>query len=619
MAKIALFNIPFSGHINPTLQLASQLVERGHHLDYWATAAMAKKIQPTGARLRTYPDSVHFPTGAENLFALTSQLATAAEQLYPWLLAELEQHPLDIILTDSSTVWGQYLGLELDIPVVTLFPNFVVTQQVLTNSPKTILKTLHDAARYLPDTIRAVTTSYHVSTNLHPYQVGSPMDVLSSTSTTNIVFTSKDFQPYGVSFDDSFHFVGPQIASRANKVTQKRVDQQQIYISLGTLYNNNRRFYTNCVHALIDSQHHVTISTGSTEMTQYLQGLVLELQAKNQSTTSTFTIADRVDQLAVLASCDLFITHGGMNSVSESIAAQVPMLVVPQTIEQSINAARVEQLELGKYEHNLFASAQKITAAVRKILSNSTAFQKPLSQLSDNFRTGQKEISAVKIIEQKIAATNNQQPPKIMLIHGYGTNIESAFAKPRGKSAGFYAFSDLLIRGQAELFRWDVPFRPQFPDTINPFALLNMYKQEQKELTNPSLFKRLDQTIHQHKTESIITNSMGGELLITYLKDHPLPPSVKRIITIQSDMQQRFELDSSVKKRLENNTLIWENYWCWWDQALFASGFLNRSGRAGVSGTRVKGIKNKFYPLIRNGNLHISSIIDPEFVKRLKL
>ena len=44
-----------------------------------------------------------------------------------------------------------------------------------------------------------------------------------------------------------------------------------------------------------------------------------------------------VPQLDLLARVDLFVTHGGMNSVSEGLYYGVPLVVVPQQLEQALN------------------------------------------------------------------------------------------------------------------------------------------------------------------------------------------------------------------------------------------------------------------------------------------
>lgn len=63
---------------------------------------------------------------------------------------------------------------------------------------------------------------------------------------------------------------------------------------------------------------------------------------------NNFYVYTSVPQLEVLQKSSLFITHGGMNSVNESIYYSVPMLVSPIGGDQLTIADRVEELGLGK-------------------------------------------------------------------------------------------------------------------------------------------------------------------------------------------------------------------------------------------------------------------------------
>ena len=48
-----------------------------------------------------------------------------------------------------------------------------------------------------------------------------------------------------------------------------------------------------------------------------------------------------IPQLELLPKCSVFVTHGGMNSVQESLYFGVPMVVVPQQAEQRFNGRQV--------------------------------------------------------------------------------------------------------------------------------------------------------------------------------------------------------------------------------------------------------------------------------------
>ena len=45
---------------------------------------------------------------------------------------------------------------------------------------------------------------------------------------------------------------------------------------------------------------------------------------------------------------DVFVTHGGMNSVSEAMVYGTPMVVIPFVSDQPVNARCIEKLGIGK-------------------------------------------------------------------------------------------------------------------------------------------------------------------------------------------------------------------------------------------------------------------------------
>ena len=52
--KALFFSLPLHGHINPTLPLVRELVERGDRIVYYSTPAFAAKIEQAGAQYRPY-------------------------------------------------------------------------------------------------------------------------------------------------------------------------------------------------------------------------------------------------------------------------------------------------------------------------------------------------------------------------------------------------------------------------------------------------------------------------------------------------------------------------------------------------------------------------------------
>lgn len=146
------------------------------------------------------------------------------------------------------------------------------------------------------------------------------------------------------------HYLGPLIDTNRKKTEQSDASYQTIlrpecpiiYCSLGTLYekaNKAKPIY----------RHFATLLKVAHIMPDYefVIGLKEEFAQKLTDVPANIHFFDQVPQLAVLAECVLFITHGGLQSVKESISNRVPMLVYPVWWDQFGNAAKVASHGLG--------------------------------------------------------------------------------------------------------------------------------------------------------------------------------------------------------------------------------------------------------------------------------
>jgi UDP:flavonoid glycosyltransferase YjiC (YdhE family) len=52
MSKVIFFNIPATGHVNPSIPLVKELVTRGERVIYYCTETYRAKIESTGAEFR---------------------------------------------------------------------------------------------------------------------------------------------------------------------------------------------------------------------------------------------------------------------------------------------------------------------------------------------------------------------------------------------------------------------------------------------------------------------------------------------------------------------------------------------------------------------------------------
>jgi MGT family glycosyltransferase len=342
MTQAWFFNIPTHGHINPTLPLVQALVGEGDEVTYFAGPRFAGRIEATGAAYGEYGDAYTFDQTRTDAHAILqgSQLAEATAALMPALNERLAQERPDYVLFDMSAPWGALIAQRQRIPAVASFPHLPFNWRVFLNDARVLKKGIH-SLRPGQGYYRALQRQTARLAREQKLRKPTELNVLSSSAELNIVFSSRYFQPFEEHFDDSYHYIGPVInTARTDEPFEitRGPGQPLLYIAVGTLYQADLRFFEQCIEAFGDGRFAVIMSVGKAVDPADLGPL-----------PANFSVAQYVPQLQILDQADLFITHGGMNSINEAVMALVPMVAVPNTIEQAVNAFRIEQLGAGRY------------------------------------------------------------------------------------------------------------------------------------------------------------------------------------------------------------------------------------------------------------------------------
>ena len=331
--KIAWFCIPAHGHTNPTLKVVKELTDAGHQVFYFSFEMFREKIEQAGATFIGC-DGYDFDmedkenadrVGKDKVFA-TELLVSSTLALDEMTTEKIEEIKPDIIVSDSVAFWGKLVAMKHRIPYVSSTTTFAFNRysaKYMKESPWDIAKMLFAMPRINKQIKRL---------RDHGYPVKGLLEIVQNDNETNtIVYTSKYFQPCQETFSDRYHFIGPSIRPVTEQVM--KTAEKTVYISMGTV-NQNREFYRNCIHVLGKTDWQVIISMGTN--TEHFDHLPANIQ-----------IHETVDQMAVLSIADAFITHCGMNSASEGLYFQVPLVLFPQTPEQGAVAKRTEELGAG--------------------------------------------------------------------------------------------------------------------------------------------------------------------------------------------------------------------------------------------------------------------------------
>ena len=108
-------------------------------------------------------------------------------------------------------------------------------------------------------------------------------------------------------------------------------------------------------------------------------------QKKLKNVPDNIHIYPSVPQVDILEFADVFVTHGGMNSVSESIVKGTPMVVIPFVSDQPVNATQIETLGLGKRLEYKHVTSESLKQTVFSVLHD--------EQISSNMKQTQELIA----------------------------------------------------------------------------------------------------------------------------------------------------------------------------------------------------------------------------------
>lgn len=395
MSKLLYFGVPAAGHVNPMLPVLSELVKRGENVVAYNSEAYRAKFEQTGATFKSYPtmaeaEELMKHAGAGNFARNGLKFLQITQKTLPLALDDIQRERPDAVLYDSLATWGRAAAEKLNHKTIAFLSTFVLTPPIaLSIMPMSALfNMMWRSIPYMPQTKlteRALQREFGVPA----HTVANP---LAQTGQLNVIFTARDLQPKNELFGDDYAFIGAAVTERDDKLDFTLDDRPVVYISLGTINNQNVEFYRQCFEAFADYPAQFVMSVGK------------QTDIKSLGTIpANFIVRNFVAQLELLKRTTVYISHSGMNSVHESLFYGVPLILVPQQAEQLIVSMQIEKIGagevLGRKPPFGKTTAAELRAALEKVMANHGRYQEKARWLGDKLRAaGGVERAADEII-----------------------------------------------------------------------------------------------------------------------------------------------------------------------------------------------------------------------------
>ncbi|VAW72930.1 hypothetical protein MNBD_GAMMA14-1374 [hydrothermal vent metagenome] len=347
MATLLVTTLPHEGHLNPTFPIARKLAHAGHEIHYLDHPRIRHRLRTEGFPTVPYrplspADTLMFwriwrlarAHGLEESRQAIMLFTTRLEVLARYIQSVIRQLQPALIINDVFN-YGTRLAAELaGIPWVDCWTAGLMHAS---EDGCTSLHSREDLTQ-LSDLFDRRMNSVRRALELPAQEPGA---FLRPSPWLQLYCTCAELEPPHPDPGPGAVYVGPSFSGRREDSESGFLQdwfqgsQPLIYVSLGTFFNKRADFFHRIVDAFTGIPVQVVVSSP------------LATSRSFRALPPNIRFFQRVPQTELLRRADLFLSHGGNNSVNESLALGVPLLITPVGGEQEANAVRVEWLGAG--------------------------------------------------------------------------------------------------------------------------------------------------------------------------------------------------------------------------------------------------------------------------------
>lgn len=369
MSRFLFVVPPLTGHINPTAAVGAELSARGHDVAWAGHPGTMEPLLPAGARvfpviddaldarLRADRDRWMGLRGAAALkFFWEEFLIPLAGAMLPGTADAVASFAPDVVVCDQQALAGAVAARRAGVAWVTS-----------ASTPAELLRPLADMRR-VEEWISDQMTAFQRASG-----IDDPVDLRFSPALV-LVFTTAALMGDVSGFDGRYAFTGPALTRRPDRGdfpwTWLDPARAHLLVSLGTLSGPaGDRFFG--------------------VVTEALRGLEDELQAvvvgpPVPSAPDHILFTGHVPQLALLPRMSAVVSHGGHNTVCESLAHGLPLVVTPIRDDQPLVAQQVADAGAGIRLRFGRLRPAELRDAVRAVLGDSS-YRAAAARIRDSF------------------------------------------------------------------------------------------------------------------------------------------------------------------------------------------------------------------------------------------
>jgi zeaxanthin glucosyltransferase len=407
MARIGAFCLSLTGHLNPFSGLAAELAARGHEVIFFHLPDFAEQVRRRGFRFEAFGGSLCPPGTFEEKYREMSRLeglqatrasldilTLQAEALFAEARPAIERAKLDLWIVDQLDYAAATLAAQMGAPFVTVIVTLMMHREDgvpgFSGEPYTDDAAVLERDRRSNEMVLATSKpfrdyigEYRVKAGLGPFSYDNLWSGLAQ-----ITQQPAEFEFPRRNLPACFHFTGPFTQAARRPPTpfpwELLSGKPIVYASFGTTQNRNRHLYEALSKATSGLDVQVVLSLGGADASEFLA-----------QPSENMLVVPFAPQLEILSKAALMVTHAGMNSALECLAAGVPMVAVPIANDQPGVSARIEWTGTGLRVPAAVCEPERLRSAIATVLKEKSfrqsarRFQRVIAEAKGLRRAGE--------------------------------------------------------------------------------------------------------------------------------------------------------------------------------------------------------------------------------------
>ena len=364
MSRVLITVPPLTGHVNPTVSLGVELSVRGHDVAWAGLPGVVDELLPSGARFlpvvgdlsqSTLEEMQERGTGLRGAVALKflweGFLIPYARSTAAALSEVVDSFEPDVLVVDQQDVGGAVVARRTGVPWATSATTSAELADPLAALPK------------VDEWVRHQLVELQLDHGLSPSQAA--LGDLRFSDQLVIAFTTEALvgpvSGRAAASGPVIRFVGPSVVGREDRTPFPwewlRAPGPTVLVSLGTVNAAiGSRFFATVVDALQGSRVRAVLVAPP------------EL-VPSAAAADDVLVLPRVPQLAVLDHMDAVVSHAGHNTVCESLARGLPLVLAPIRDDQPIVADQVVRAGAGLRVKFGRVTPDELAAALDRVLT----------------------------------------------------------------------------------------------------------------------------------------------------------------------------------------------------------------------------------------------------------